>query len=117
MPLYLNNSLTGHNILGTPAFSLKTSVHLFLVLNVAESEVHLTFYSYKGRDFLYLDAYAIFFFILKVLIFKCIHLQKLRALRLEKAVVTQSSTLSWETPWTEGPGRLQSVGSLRVRSD
>ena len=26
-----------------------------------------------------------------------------------------SSTLSWKIPWTEEPGRLQSMGSLRVR--
>ena len=26
-----------------------------------------------------------------------------------------SSTLVWKVPWTEGPGRLQSMGSLRVR--
>ena len=26
-----------------------------------------------------------------------------------------SSTLAWEIPWTEEPGRLQSMGSLRVR--
>ena len=26
-----------------------------------------------------------------------------------------SSTLAWKIPWTEEPGRLQSVGSLRVR--
>ena len=25
-----------------------------------------------------------------------------------------SSTLAWEIPWTEGPGRPQSMGSLRV---
>ena len=25
-----------------------------------------------------------------------------------------SSTLAWEIPWTEEPGRLQSMGSLRV---
>ena len=28
-----------------------------------------------------------------------------------------SSTLAWKIPWTEGPGRLQSMGSLRVRHD
>ena len=28
-----------------------------------------------------------------------------------------SSTLAWKIPWTEEPGRLQSVGSLRVRHD
>ena len=26
-----------------------------------------------------------------------------------------SSTLAWEIPWTEEPGRLQSIGMLRVR--
>ena len=28
-----------------------------------------------------------------------------------------SSTLDWKIPWTEEPGRLQSMGSLRVRHD
>ena len=27
------------------------------------------------------------------------------------------STLAWKLPWTEDPGRLQSMGSLRVRHD
>ena len=26
-----------------------------------------------------------------------------------------SSTLAWKIPWTEDPGRLRSMGSLRVR--
>ena len=30
---------------------------------------------------------------------------------------TYSSTLAWKIPWTEKPGRLQSMGSLRVRDD
>ena len=29
----------------------------------------------------------------------------------EKAMATHSSTLAWKTPWTEEPGRLQSMGS------
>ena len=29
-------------------------------------------------------------------------------------MATHSSTLAWKIPWTEEPGRLQSVGSLRV---
>ena len=28
-----------------------------------------------------------------------------------------SSTLAWKIPWMEEPGRLQSMGSLRVRND
>ena len=33
---------------------------------------------------------------------------------LEKEIATHSSTLGWEIPWTEEPGRLQSLGSQRV---
>ena len=36
---------------------------------------------------------------------------------LEKAMATHSSTLPWKIPWTEEPGGLQSMGSLRVRHD
>ena len=39
------------------------------------------------------------------------------ATSLEKAMATHSSTLAWTIPWTEEPGRLQSMGSLRVRHD
>ena len=34
-----------------------------------------------------------------------------------KAMATHSSTLAWKIPWTEEPGRLQSMGLLRVRHD
>ena len=32
----------------------------------------------------------------------------------EKAMAPHSSTLAWKIPWTEEPGRLQSVGSLEL---
>ena len=35
----------------------------------------------------------------------------------EKAMAAHSSTLAWKIPWMEEPGRLQSMGSLRVRHD
>ena len=35
----------------------------------------------------------------------------------EKAMASHSSTLAWKIPWTEEPGRLQSMGSLRVGHD
>ena len=38
-------------------------------------------------------------------------------LHMEKAVATHSSVLAWKIPGTEEPGRLQSVGSLRVGHD
>ena len=36
---------------------------------------------------------------------------------LKKATAPHSSTLAWKIPWTEEPGRLQSMGSLRVGHD
>ena len=33
---------------------------------------------------------------------------------LEKEMTTHSTTLAWKIPWTEEPGRLQSMGSQRV---
>ena len=35
----------------------------------------------------------------------------------EKAMAPHSSTLAWKIPWTEEPGRLQSMGSWRVGHD
>ena len=36
---------------------------------------------------------------------------------LEKGMVTHSTSLVRETPWTEEPGRLQSMGSQRAGHD
>ena len=36
---------------------------------------------------------------------------------VEKAMAPHSSTLAWKIPWTEEPGGLQSLGSLRVGHD
>ena len=36
---------------------------------------------------------------------------------LEREMATQSSILAWEIPWTEEPGRLQSMGWQRVGHD
>jgi len=36
---------------------------------------------------------------------------------LEKEKATHSGTLAWKIPWTKEPGRLQSMGSQRVRHD
>ena len=33
---------------------------------------------------------------------------------MEKAMAPHSRSLAWKIPWTEEPGRLQSMGSLRV---
>ena len=36
---------------------------------------------------------------------------------LEGDMVTHSSMLAWESPWTEEPGGLQSMGSQRLGHD
>ena len=36
---------------------------------------------------------------------------------LEKEMATHPSILAWRIPWTEEPGRLQTIGSQRVRHD
>ena len=33
---------------------------------------------------------------------------------LEEEMETHSSILAWRTPWTEEPGRMQSLGSQRI---
>ena len=33
---------------------------------------------------------------------------------MEKDIATPSSTLAWEIPWMEEPGKLQSTGSRTV---
>ena len=36
---------------------------------------------------------------------------------LEKEMATDASILAWRIPWTEEPGKLQSMGSQRVGQD
>ena len=36
---------------------------------------------------------------------------------MEKEMATDSSILAWRIPWTAEPGRLQSMGSQRVRHE
>ena len=50
---------------------------------------------------------SIFFFFLLALL----------VLFKETAMASDSSTLAWKIPWVDEPGRLQSMGSLRVRHD
>ena len=57
----------------------------------------------------------VFYFLIQMLVCinNCVKLVKIP----EKAMAPCSSTLAWKTPWTEEPGRLQSLGSLRVGHD
>ena len=47
----------------------------------------------------------------------CVNLQCTNSVMSEKAMAPHSSTLAWKIPWTEEPGRLQSMGSLGVGHD
>ena len=44
-------------------------------------------------------------------------LRNLHTVLQEKAMAPHSSTLAWKIPWMEDPGRLQSMGLLRVGHD
>ena len=48
---------------------------------------------------------------------KTIQLEAGSQWQVEKAMVPHSSTLAWKIPWTEEPGRLQSMRSLRIGHD
>ena len=47
----------------------------------------------------------------------CLRISVIWQLLMEKAMAPHSRTLAWRIPWMEEPGRLQSMGSLRVRLD
>ena len=58
-------------------------------------------------------------FLLLLLFYHQDHLRSSEAFRSasEKAMAPHSSTLAWKIPWTEEPGGLKSMGSLRVGHD
>ena len=60
-------------------------------------------------------------FLLGILILACVSsslaFHMMYSAYREKAMAPHSSTLAWKIPWTEEPGRLQSVGSLRFGYD
>ena len=47
-------------------------------------------------------------------ILKLIYILVYIVIYMEKAMAPHSNTHAWKIPWTEEPGRLQSMGSLRV---
>ena len=71
----------------------------------------------KGRAVLIkLKIHLILYYI--PLLFHILNLIKVHVyVNSEKAMAPHSSTLAWKIPWTEEPGRLQSMGLLRVGHD
>ena len=74
--------------------------------------------------YLFFSKATFFFFWASLVVQTVKHLSAMRETRvrsldwedpLEKEMAAHSSTLAWKIPWTEQPGRLQSMGSQRVR--
>ena len=86
------------------------------LLRFSESRSLLDFYFYFV--FIYLWLRWVFIEDLRLLIGELLLLQSMgsKAHWFEQlqAMAPYSSTLAWKIPWTEEPGRLQSMGSLRV---
>ena len=61
---------------------------------------------------MYIYIYVFFFNILSIIFYHKIF--NIVICYAEKVMAPQSSTLAWKIPWTEEPGRLQSMGSLIV---
>ena len=110
----LNAELTPSSVLDT----LSSFIHAETLLHS-----HLSVYSVLtlfSNSFLSLPYSAIVYIDFKNLLMflkKGIFVLYVCTVHLEKAMAPHSSTLAWRIPWTEEPGRLQSMGSLRVRHD
>ena len=63
------------------------------------------------------QVYVVFLLCFHLTVFILLHLSVSVNNFSEKAMAPHSSTLAWKTPWMEEPGRLQSMGSLRVGHD
>ena len=99
---------SNHFILGPPAFNLSS----FRVFS-NELTLHIKWPKYCSFSFSIspsntysgLTSFRFYWFDL------------LASTGLEKAMAPHSSTLAWKIPWTEEPGKLQSMGSLGIRHD
>ena len=95
------------------------TVKVFSIVNETEREVFLEFpcflYDPSNLGNFISDSSAFSKMIL--VIWKVLGLHNAELNWLEKAMALHSSTLAWKIPWAEEPGRLQSMGSLRVRHD
>ena len=129
---YLRNFclLQGHEDFFTYVFSLTSftfmlMIHfeLIFILSVSIDKVHffsvlLATYFEKPSllCFASLSASVVHVFVSSPadFLFHCVDLP---TYLLENAMAPHSSTLAWKIPWTEVPGGLQSMGSLRVGHD
>ena len=97
----------GNLISGSSAFS-KTSLWLYYLQ--PKMETLYTVSKNKTGNWLWLRSWSHYCQIET-------EIEESRENHSEKAMAPHSSTLAWKIPWTEKPGRLQSMRSLRVRHD
>jgi len=104
-PSHLNEILAGYSNLGCRFFSFLTlsmSCHSFMAWRVS------------------IERSAVILMWIPLCVICCFSLAAFNIYSLcltEKAMAPHSSTPAWKIPWTKEPGRLQSMGSLRVRHD
>ena len=101
----IEKSAVGQNVI-----SLKINLSFLLLSFKISSFSDIRNFHYKVTWY----GFHLNFLALKFFIFQ--NLEYLSSIP-EKAMATHSSTLAWKIPWTEEPGRLQSMGSRRVRHD
>ena len=86
-----------------------TEANTVLVTNIAHNVFFKVCYLRYTFIFFFIQQVFLKYLLCAWTIFVCI----LKVLS-EKAMAPHSSTLAWKIPWTEEPGGLQSMGSLRV---
>ena len=98
----------------TPSTDILYFLYMYLLnkyfLNECQIPIHfniLLYYLMKKRSL----------FLLWIVRLTSVWLHSSSRSLVEKAMAPHSSPLAWRIPWVEEPGRLQSMGSLRVRYD
>ena len=80
-------------------------------------QLHIYIYPFFSTFFSHIGYYRILSRVLCVILYVFIYLMYGSVYMSEKAMATHSSTLAWKIPWTDEPGRLQSMGLQRVGHD
>ena len=102
--------------LGSSIWCFDICVYCDIITTIKQINISIISHSYPSL-FLWLEYYCLS----KAQVYNMIHyiiiIYSHHAVRSEKAMAPHSSTLAWKIPWMEEPGRLQSMGLLRVRHD
>ena len=103
------------------------SIVCLFMKNMVETVISINYFMYKQKDFIAKCKHQETVFSLVVQLWplrefclRAIQLEPFQCVlkgHVEKAMAPHSSTLAWKIPWTEEPGRLQSMESLGVEHD